>query len=229
MAFCLANWTALRIANPMGFWILDTDGWCYWSELLNPDTATSLLLDNVTLIDESNKPGDNYAYFIDVRLQACNRYEVDDLIARVDGDITEQGEAIIRWIAESTPISASDALLAAYLYEKIPILYRLRELIVQAAGSSLPSDYINIYDNIFVIENLFPQLYDILDRMEADGFGPYPALRSDYEQLEADISNWLLMTNPESLPIDELEAIFTVPIQLIDAVVNWLLSLGFII
>ncbi|MCL2695914.1 MAG: hypothetical protein FWE69_06275, partial [Clostridiales bacterium] len=57
--------------------------------------------------------GDNYAYFIDVRLQACNRYEVQNLIDRVtvfdiDGttilsqDITANGIALLNQVAAAT-------------------------------------------------------------------------------------------------------------------------------
>lgn len=50
-----------------GCWILDSDGWAYWSRVLKPDTATNLLLDEVTLVRD---PSDDWYYGIDVKLQA---------------------------------------------------------------------------------------------------------------------------------------------------------------
>jgi len=62
-----------------GCWILDTDGWCYWSKLLMPDTATNLLLDSVTL-NQSNHPEENYVYFINVRMEATNSRQFHEMI-----------------------------------------------------------------------------------------------------------------------------------------------------
>ena len=58
-----------------GCWLLDTDGWAYWSNALQPGTATNLLLDEVTLKDAV--PYDNWVYNIDVQLQAASVNEMD--------------------------------------------------------------------------------------------------------------------------------------------------------
>jgi len=62
-------------------WVLDTDGWAYWSQLLRPGEATNLLLDNVTMI---KPPDDNYVYQIDVQLQAANLSEWKRLTHSMD-------------------------------------------------------------------------------------------------------------------------------------------------
>ena len=59
-----AIWAAL---NATGCWILDEDGWAYWSKVLTPDTATNLLLDKVNNVSE---PEADWYYGIDVKLQA---------------------------------------------------------------------------------------------------------------------------------------------------------------
>ena len=73
-------------AETDGRWILDTDGWCYWSKLLVKDTATNLLLDNVV---KTKDPDDNYLYNIDVILQASNVTEAYLLIGKGMSDEAE--------------------------------------------------------------------------------------------------------------------------------------------
>lgn len=51
-----------------GCWLLDSDGWAYWSIQLNEGEATNLLLDKV--ITANNTPEDDWFYGIDVKLQA---------------------------------------------------------------------------------------------------------------------------------------------------------------
>ncbi|MCL2866113.1 MAG: DUF6273 domain-containing protein [Lachnospiraceae bacterium] len=44
----MAQWQALPADNRVGnFWVIDTDGWAYWANILMPGTATSLLLDAI--------------------------------------------------------------------------------------------------------------------------------------------------------------------------------------
>ena len=76
----IAAWNALTETEreTLACWILDTDGWCYWSQPLDPNTATNLLLDDVQL-KKGVFPDDNYAYFIDVQLQASNKSEIADM------------------------------------------------------------------------------------------------------------------------------------------------------
>lgn len=51
-------------AQVMGdFWVWDDDGWAYWANAIQPDTATGLLLDGIELV---NPPSDNYYYGINV-------------------------------------------------------------------------------------------------------------------------------------------------------------------
>jgi len=56
-------------------WILDSDGYAYWSQKLMPNTATNLLLDKV-LPKTGVSPDDNSYYAIDVCMQAANATEV---------------------------------------------------------------------------------------------------------------------------------------------------------
>jgi hypothetical protein len=76
-------------AEVNGRWILDVDGYAYWSKLLQPHTATNLLLDNVIT---AVKPDDNYYYAIDVILEGANKTEAYKLI---DRGATDDGEDLI--------------------------------------------------------------------------------------------------------------------------------------
>lgn len=99
-------------AEDNGRWILDTDGWCYWSKLLKPGQATNLLLDDVKM---NETPDDNYAYFIDVNLQASNKTEAKDLIKKgttPDGkDLIEDLAGIKEIPAEKVTINQNDLTL----------------------------------------------------------------------------------------------------------------------
>ena len=60
-----AIWTK---ATTTGCWILDADGWAYWSVALKSETATNLLLDEVKKTGKDFP--DDWTYRIDVKLQA---------------------------------------------------------------------------------------------------------------------------------------------------------------
>ena len=73
MAEWMTRWrTYQAIVNPsdedkaqvMGdFWVWDDDGWAYWANAIQPNTATGLLLDGIEL---TNPPSDSYYYGINV-------------------------------------------------------------------------------------------------------------------------------------------------------------------
>ncbi len=48
------------------YWVYDTDGWVYWANAIQPNTATGLLLDGISLKD---KMDDSYYYAINVTAQ----------------------------------------------------------------------------------------------------------------------------------------------------------------
>jgi hypothetical protein len=52
--------------KPGDFWVIDTDGWCYWANPVAPETATGLLLDNITLQGE---PDGDWYYGVYVKSQ----------------------------------------------------------------------------------------------------------------------------------------------------------------
>ena len=71
-----AIWTKLTTT---GCWILDSDGWAYWSVALKSETATNLLLDEVKPTGKDFS--DDWIYRINVKLQAVTLNDVGDLTA----------------------------------------------------------------------------------------------------------------------------------------------------
>jgi len=69
----MEDWKAL--GSPSGaYWVIDTDGWCYWAAPLLPGEATGLLLDAVNLL---RKPLDGYYYAINVVAQIATKDGTD--------------------------------------------------------------------------------------------------------------------------------------------------------
>lgn len=67
----MADWLALTengydAEQHGGYWVYDTDGWCYWSAAIAPNTATGLLLDELRL---HTVIGDSWYYAINVTAQ----------------------------------------------------------------------------------------------------------------------------------------------------------------
>jgi hypothetical protein len=61
----MEQWKAAPYSGaPGNFWVVDTDGWAYWANPLEPETATGLLLDSITL---QGSPDDEWFYGIHVR------------------------------------------------------------------------------------------------------------------------------------------------------------------
>lgn len=62
--------------NGKGYWVIDTDGWCYYTKALAATESTEWLLDDVDLdaekLKETYKPPYELDYYINVRLQAMS-------------------------------------------------------------------------------------------------------------------------------------------------------------
>ncbi|MDR1536985.1 MAG: hypothetical protein LBU32_03130 [Clostridiales bacterium] len=64
----MAKW--IDMGEPIGnYWVIDSDGWAYWAAPVAPGTATGLLLDKVTMIDNSQM----FYYGINVMAQMATR------------------------------------------------------------------------------------------------------------------------------------------------------------
>lgn len=91
----IANETDAALYNAAtgtGCWLLDGDGWAYWSVPLEPGTATNLLLDSVTRIGAD--PTDDWYYGVDVRLQAVSLGETESTW-KASGGYTDSAQTLI--------------------------------------------------------------------------------------------------------------------------------------
>lgn len=88
------------------FWIVDTDGWCYWADILSPGEATGLLLDNVSRTEK--KFGSDATYRIDVWLQAADAADVELFYVGANGGITDAGKLFIQLISGEQLIVGED-------------------------------------------------------------------------------------------------------------------------
>ena len=65
-------------SNPGEYWVYDTDGWVYWAQAIEPDTATGLLLDSIEL---NQVMDDSWYYAINVVAQ----FVTADDVGKTDG------------------------------------------------------------------------------------------------------------------------------------------------
>ena len=95
----MATWVGMTdtVKEQYKGWILDTDGYAYWSQKLLPGEATNLLLDNV-LPKTGAIMDDNAYYAIDVRLQATNATEVYKLYTDKDTGATDITDDAKDWL-----------------------------------------------------------------------------------------------------------------------------------
>lgn len=103
----MAQWRSAGFASG-NFWVVDTDGWCYWAQALEPGEATGVLLDEVnrtsTLFDS------NAEYAINVWLQAVDEAEFIDTFAGSGGGITDNARLLLNF-ANGGLLSDSNNLL----------------------------------------------------------------------------------------------------------------------
>lgn len=71
----MAAWKAAG-SLPGPYWVLDTDGWIYWAQAIEPDTATGLLLSGITLTKDMDQ---DWYYAIDVVGQLATLGDIDQI------------------------------------------------------------------------------------------------------------------------------------------------------
>ncbi len=89
-------------SQPGEFWVYDTDGWVYWAQAIQPDTATGLLLDGIELVQVMD---DSWYYGINVVGQfiTANDLGKDDSTGfYADGAPTENALALLTAIGVDT-------------------------------------------------------------------------------------------------------------------------------
>lgn len=124
----LSAWLKLTDKPEEPCWLLDTDGWAYWSAPLAGGEATNLLLDEVI----TSKSGfyDNSVYHIDVQLQAATlddlaKWEADGThnVANPDNDVatvTANGHNYILYMTGGS-ITYRYEILSNNVYQEVAI------------------------------------------------------------------------------------------------------------
>lgn len=91
------------------FWIMDSDGWCYWANALAKNQATGLLISSV--INENKYSGGNITYKINVHLHATTfagpELNTFFLKAQQNGGITENAMELM-FLASGEHVRGAD-------------------------------------------------------------------------------------------------------------------------
>ncbi|MDR2649753.1 MAG: hypothetical protein LBB94_08585 [Clostridiales bacterium] len=109
----MQNWLALSDSQKIGdYWVVDSDGWVYWADVILPGQATGLLLDKVTLI---NKPNQDYYYGINVKANMATKYGKDaqgnpdsyqSFGLETNGGWTQNGQLLMETLVHSATVSS---------------------------------------------------------------------------------------------------------------------------
>ena len=107
----MADWNALGVTDPAkqastACWVVDTDGWAYWSQPIKPGSATGLLLNGITLKSDMHT---DWYYAIDATADLVSQNEISDVMPGGKTDWTVSGfsadaQALLKTISV-TPIS----------------------------------------------------------------------------------------------------------------------------
>lgn len=96
------DWLALPSDDKVGnFWVVDADGWAYWANPLQPDEATSLLLDQLTFNDEALGELPSWYYAIDVIGEFASLDDTDSFKQSENGQPSGNGESLIDELIKS--------------------------------------------------------------------------------------------------------------------------------
>ncbi|WP_157456548.1 DUF6273 domain-containing protein [Carnobacterium maltaromaticum] len=99
----MADWKALPANEKTGdFWVVDTDGWAYWGNKLQPNASTSLLLDQIGMDEAALSTIDGKWYYgIDVVGEFVTENDVAEFDKSEHGAPTEDGKDLLNEIVES--------------------------------------------------------------------------------------------------------------------------------
>ena len=96
-------------SQPGEYWVYDTDGWVYWAQAIEPDTATGLLLDGIGLTQVMD---DSWYYAINVVAQfitADDLGKADNTGFYSDGEtVSDDALTLLEMIGVDTGDEASD-------------------------------------------------------------------------------------------------------------------------
>ena len=128
-----ANGTPMELGD---YWVVDTNGWCYWGNTLEPGEATGMLLNAVNATKEINNlkaARKRYYYGIDVTMQAATANDVDKFANETytgkDQAATAAAEVLLQKLAlaSTEPVAINYALTNLALEERGRFWYQDRD------------------------------------------------------------------------------------------------------
>lgn len=97
----MADWKKAG-SKPGKYWVIDTDGWAYWAEILAPGESTSLLLTQLNWDDVAIGDLDNWYYGIDVVGEFATKSEVSEFDQSGHGAPSADAAALLEALAKTT-------------------------------------------------------------------------------------------------------------------------------
>ncbi|OEH81307.1 DUF6273 domain-containing protein [Enterococcus rivorum] len=98
------DWLNLDEAGKIGnYWVIDTDGWAYWAQLLEPEESTSLLLNQLNYEEEALYDFDSWYYGIDVIGEFTTVEDADKFKDSDHGPASSDAQSLINrlWLMNS--------------------------------------------------------------------------------------------------------------------------------
>lgn len=146
---------------PGDYWVYDTDGWAYWANPINPDSATGLLLDGIQRTDEIIN--EDWYYAINVVAQFITK---DDIGYDNRTGFYSNGETV-----------SNDALellrkIGVEVTFEVDTAEKLQEALARGGNIVLTKD-VTVDTNLIVTENTVLDLGEHTISVSADAEGIY--------------------------------------------------------
>lgn len=100
----MAEWVDAG-ANAGNYWVFDVDGWAYWAQPLESDTATGLLLDEIIVKGNTDQRW-YYAVEVEAQIATAGDWGDDSLETGMYGDITNDGLGLLNKISGLLKVSS---------------------------------------------------------------------------------------------------------------------------
>lgn len=123
----MAEWTAGgngRVPMELGdYWVVDTNGWCYWANTLESGEATGMLLNEVSTtkkIEELKAARKRYYYGIDVTMQAATANDVDKFTNEIYTGKDQAATAAAQELLKRLAAASTENTAATFDLFKLP-------------------------------------------------------------------------------------------------------------
>lgn len=154
------TWNGAAFDGTGDFWVYDTDGWAYWANPINPDTATGLLLDGVNRTETIIN--DDWYYAINVVAQFVTYEHLgseSDEIGFYDADAgaapTEDALDLLNRIGVKVTYKADTAEALAEAVEKGGTVEVTADITLDTQITVVNNTVLNLGDHTITVEENF--------------------------------------------------------------------------